>query len=921
MIERIVPLLFLALGLLLAQTPKHYGTGESYTSSAEGVDALYANPARLGIDGYYEIMAGASKLRCGVADDLVESFVLYSSPKYKLGAYGIGFSQFVSSAFSKLDIVAGGQYTVRLNGKALSLGIAPHLYRIQYENYDPTDPFFIENGNSKVSFGLDGGAEFVWNKIAIGFVAHNIVQPDIALNPHTSAKLPFGAVIAASYQLKWGITPGIAFVYDGEQKKVKLSAGAYITLLLDYLSMRAGLYENDMSIGAGLTTPVGRYPLSFDYTFSYPTGELARAKLPSHHFSMGVRLPRPVPKRILPDLVLTAEKTPSEFVKTSEDVQLPVTVHLQKGSTTSKAMLVATLSFRGKMVAAESLFVPETGELTHIFSFRVDSAGKYTISAVVDPNNKIAESDEANNEASVSFEAVNKVVGKVSLAFSRLELEQLTYISEEEPFVPIVFFERGSNKVEKRFAPTIATFVKRLANNPDVKLLLTGYVDPSTDTDTRSFDELAEGRTEAVADELVSRGISRERIVIADTATYNVEMPRITSSSPKISEKERYWISQENRRVEITPTIEGKSWIYYEWAASKVSDEKLWKTLSSRMELVRNNPMLSVSLQSNIPSKRLSQLYPRYDAIRNQLNQRIRQRYRDFAGITLVISEGSPDSIGILISPEKLIYAPVENALAAKNFNIPDKYKHNKISIDISGERAVAHYNVNIVDITTGKSINLLAEGDGPPPKSINWEWRDKSGSLVDPSQSYQTIVKLTDRFGKEITLASDTIRVVVTKREHRLTSSIIIQFNFDELVSTSRYLETRIEEFARQIMRLSMDNKGSVRIRILGHTDPIGTPARNRSLSKQRADKEYTALRNYLIALLDLKNQWMLDNWLSEHNITLTQEGVADTDPYEIERYRKKHFERVLLGNNDFPEGRSLNRRVVIEIDQIREK
>jgi outer membrane protein OmpA-like peptidoglycan-associated protein len=148
------------------------------------------------------------------------------------------------------------------------------------------------------------------------------------------------------------------------------------------------------------------------------------------------------------------------------------------------------------------------------------------------------------------------------------------------------------------------------------------------------------------------------------------------------------------------------------------------------------------------------------------------------------------------------------------------------------------------------------------------------------------------------------------------MTSSIIIQFVFDEISSTSRFLESRIDLFAQWILKISSNPEiESAEIKVLGHTDRIGSSGRNTELSEQRAQKEYDAIRVHLAAMLGLTELSDVDKWLQSKKIHLRRIGLADAQPYIVNKFQNERFEQLLIGDNNYPEGRSINRRVVIEV------
>ncbi len=62
------------------------------------------------------------------------------------------------------------------------------------------------------------------------------------------------------------------------------------------------------------------------------------------------------------------------------------------------------------------------------------------------------------------------------------------------------------------------------------------------------------------------------------------------------------------------------------------------------------------------------------------------------------------------------------------------------------------------------------------------------------------------------------------------------------------------------------------------------------------------------------MKNNTELNRWLAAHNTVLKYAGYASKKPYVVTVWRENKLVKKLVGNNKFPEGRVVNRRVTIE-------
>ena len=98
----------------------------------------------------------------------------------------------------------------------------------------------------------------------------------------------------------------------------------------------------------------------------------------------------------------------------------------------------------------------------------------------------------------------------------------------------------------------------------------------------------------------------------------------------------------------------------------------------------------------------------------------------------------------------------------------------------------------------------------------------------------------------------------------------------------------------------------------IEGHTDVIGRISRNKQLSLERAEAVEDLLRLTMANILDMSQQ-ALKTWLSEHGVSLSSTGLGATKPLEVEIFRNGAKEKKLVGDDSLPEGRTINRSVIV--------
>lgn len=84
----------------------------------------------------------------------------------------------------------------------------------------------------------------------------------------------------------------------------------------------------------------------------------------------------------------------------------------------------------------------------------------------------------------------------------------------EENFRRDIFFPIGNTNIAKSQTTKIAEIVKYMKENPDAKITLTGYADKGTGSAAFN-DKIAARRAQTVVNELVNKGINRNRLIKA----------------------------------------------------------------------------------------------------------------------------------------------------------------------------------------------------------------------------------------------------------------------------------------------------------------------------------------------------------------------------------------------------------------------
>jgi len=484
---------------------------------------------------------------------------------------------------------------------------------------------------------------------------------------------------------------------------------------------------------------------------------------------------------------------------------------------------------------------------------------------------------------------------------AQLSIAEVTQIYEEEPLVPAIFFSAGSYEVDRRFDPLIETIGERLVNNPDIRLGIYGYYDARSDGDNSA---LAMQRAKAVEKrfiELVPE--ARKRITVVESG-YDPDHRRAGIGREAPSEKQQQMINQENRRTEFkvdiaVPGIEG-----YTMSASTPSE-----VAAVFGPILSGNPDIDLIIEGGGSTDELSKAFEYKDKLTAQLSEEDKERV--FVSLS---GEGERE---VKLNADGVIYRPrkVRSTLEFSDIGRP-----SDVAVEANAPGGFASYSIDIIDLE-GTVFRTLKSGTGLPPEQLQWDWRDADGNLVDTRGKYLARFTGIDTLGRTVTdVSEDTFMVKITKREVVRSKLLIVQFVYDEDVAQAAYLEDRLEYVTRRLLNFAQETDKTLKVKITGHTDILGTERRNIELSQERAEAEYENISLYLRAILGLPNKDALDKWFSQRNVDLTFEGQGPFEPYAVTRWVEGDKTEHTIGDNALPEGRTINRRVVIEMELIKE-
>ncbi len=896
-------------------------------------------PVPYGWNFGYMISARIGKPFLGVEGNLYDAKLRVFTGQYSLGQFGLDISHIGNkySSFQKVKLYYSSP-DLYVGDLMCGLWFAPGVWRVAYntQNFhetEPGDPVFAEI-TSKISPLADAGIRLGYRNLSLNLWGENIYKPNLSLIRDESGQIPASFFGLVHYSLG-NFYPWVGVEYSGATKKILPGGG--INLFYKHWRFSVGYLRSALSVSFSAPVQMGKLWTKYEANYHTASTEVASAGATSHCLGIDLLIPRhkkpPPPKTNLkiepgemPDIwnldtmfVSVAITNPSEVPSESTSVSA---FAISANETIQIGVQAVPPVQPGKEYLAQFEWLPpEPG--SYKFVFTADDDGSHFPGIF----GTIEESNEEDNRFVHEIIVLGELNVTVSPLLQVLTIPTVTFVREDEPIVPLVFFDSASAAVPQRFDSTLQIIAERMQLNPDVVLELRGYIDPESDGDDTS---LASARMDSVARKLIKFGVPPSSIIKVPLSEYDPTKPRIPIRTPNIPPKEKRMIQEENRRVEMIARFQDIPHMVYEFNLGGDAADIPGKikttldTIAQKLAGVLCSDHSAVILVEGVlgrdenPVSMLRTL----DVVRNYLLPRL-QVFCPLERIPIALADekSKKSKVRIWLSAEKIIFQPVEQAEAAKEFKIPDDVRRNLIIISVNNPDYVRSYKIYAVNEDIGRVVRHFAAGDGPPPSQVVWDWRDDNGNLIDPRGTYRVVLEITDQMGRKYNFLSDPIWVIVEEWEKRFESSIVVQFTFDEAVSTSKYLESRLEEFAREIIDKTQIPDNVVKVQLTGHTDIIGTQVYNLKLSQLRAEKELKYLRNLMKFLLNLETDFELDQWMKENNLTLTAVGKGESEPYYIERYRNGKFEKVLVGDNNLPEGRSVNRRVVIDVSEMIKK
>jgi len=927
------------------------GAGGAYTALSSDANSAAWNPASMETFRNLAFTASYSRLYLGIDDDGLNEgfagFVNHLGLYGEYGSYGISFAQYFSDVYSQMQITLG--YGKRLygtvDGPQLSLGANFKLIRSGFNEsnfyrFDPTDDIFSAGENS-MAYSADAGLYFCpveW--LSVGAVVKDLLQPDISISGsgEDADKLPMSVRGGLAFHYK-GFHPAVEVEYSTREINGESDMDIHAGLEKWFgksLAVRAGLNRDEAALGFSYMHYGERLGWGLDYAVLYPAlNEMSSEYFTTHRVALNLTLdPPPEPIRDLEVSEGIVEITPKRAI-IGDEVEIRTTVE-NRGEIDENNVRVAV--YYQNALGEWNLAVPiekynfDVAERTGLsWKWLPPAKGHYTIFVSIDDkgdripesHGKVPEEDESNNIGMGEFDVFLTPEGNISPRDKLLKVSKLTLYQEEKPLIPIVFFDKEEQAVDSRYDSMLKSVAERLKGNPNVLIYLRGYYDEESEQG-ENREDLAIGRARTVANKLKAFGAPDVQFTVVETGYYMGKSRAGDLTSQFILEDKKL-MSEENRRVELAAWFpEGMDFLVEVPIGSSLGAEgktALGGKIGAMQTLLERNPEAIILVESfyNIDNNQEADVafvraaeIGRY--LRDQLGEDLAERIRIHSSFE---PEAEVEKVLVFPNSEGVIWRPLVGDRVFTDYQV-EGAEENLVQIDASVDAGVDSFGVVIVN-EKGDVVRTLAYGKGDVPSGLAWDWRDNAGELLDFDRKYFAKLDIRDNMGETFLTYSDTMEIQVTRQSKRIESLVIVLFRFDEEVPESKFLETRIEYVARRFIERAEKENTRVTAFVAGHADSIGPEYDNIALSKLRAERELENLRNYMVYLLGLNSQEQLDKWFADRNVTLDAKGYGESQPYEILHWTGDTVERLLLGNNSFPEGRTVNRRVLLELETER--
>lgn len=912
-------------------------TGAGLTGTARYYDAgsVLMNPASAGLIKANCFMAGYSRLAWGIEGSSIERGMgAYTFRRPGLGGLALNFNILNQdvSYYSKMGFTVAAEFY--LFGRQMAFGMTGNWYQTgyrpsQFQGHDEgLDPIFAD-GTQKDAFGITlGYMANVYRELWFGVTARDINEPNLAFQDTVGyGKRPMEIQAGVFYPVDWFLRPSLDLVWRdetiNEKQFMRVRAGTEMYLPRG-VRVRAGYDGTGIDLGMTLRAGSLFGGLDMNYAFVYPIErDLAEVGAVSHHFGLSVWGITRRPKTV--DLVAHEVSVPEPLVPGVKTQATGMVYNSGKERSEGFSVTLASQDSEGnwKMIYPVKYLdgLPPDSMLALTWPWTPKEPGNYILRMSVDDDGRnlpelngiIDERKEDNNIALIAVEAI--FAGNMEFAIDERKgwVDRVDYLVEEMPLVPVIFFDRGGTEIDSVEKEMLEIYAERLVQNPDAELVIEGFFDPSDDVACTSGAELALRRAEGVRSEMIRIDRTIEsRVRIANSIDCAEPEPRIV---PQGSVREPELVAEENRRAEIRVEYAEAKEIFAEYSleTGKIDAPEGIEFDERTIGILKRNDDAVLLIEGGFAESEDS---VRGLARAEALREKILDTYPTLLpGKIRIVPGFDGPRVRAVFTGEGLVWSPtlsLPSIVAYQNMT-PEAVNIQVTSTGFEGVK-VDSSRVDIIS-PEGKKVRTIYSGEGLPPKSVRWDWKDEGGHLLTPD-SWVFIRGLAYVGGEPLLYRSEgkegRMKVSVRDIIRRINKLLVVQFVFDEAAPTSNFLESRLDGLAYDIIFQTKQGQ-SPDAQLAGHTDAMGTPAYNQQLSERRANRELTILRLYLLHHLGLSNAKELDAWLANEDASIGSKGYGAARPYSVQSISARGVP-VILGDNGTPRGRTVNRRVTVE-------